>query len=98
MLLLAVALSIVVLAIPLMLGKVPRNHWYGFRIERTMVSDEAWYRANRIGGRYYLFAGLAMLAAVLVAPAWVVAEWPELVVVLPLAVATGLWYWRVRRL
>ena len=51
MLALLVGLPVLLIAvsIPLMLGMVPRNHWYGFRTPKTLSSDSVWYPANRIG-------------------------------------------------
>ncbi len=43
-----VPLSVIALAIPLMLEKIPRNHFYGIRTRRTLSSNEIWYYANRI--------------------------------------------------
>jgi SdpI/YhfL family protein len=45
--LLFVPLLIIVLSIPMILRKVPRNSLYGFRTAYTLSSDEVWYRANK---------------------------------------------------
>ena len=58
-----VPLLIVVLAIPLILQKVPRNHLYGFRTPYTLSSDEVWYRANKICGIAMVIGGAAWLLA-----------------------------------
>ena len=58
----------VVLSIPMILQKVPRNHWYGFRTPYTLSSDAAWYHANRISGIATLIAGLAWFALALALP------------------------------
>ena len=55
---------LIVLAVPLILGVVPPNPLYGFRIPRTM-RPHVWYPANRV-------AGLAMAAAGVV---WLLASW-----------------------
>jgi hypothetical protein len=52
----------VVLAIPLILGRVRRNPWYGIRISAAFESDEAWCRINRHGGRSLLYYGIALAA------------------------------------
>jgi uncharacterized membrane protein len=49
----------VLLAIPLILGIVPRNYFYGFRSRRTLESDAVWYPANRMSGVLLALAGLA---------------------------------------
>ena len=45
------------LAVPLIRGRVPRNPWYGFRVPKTLASDEVWYAANRFMGRDLLGCG-----------------------------------------
>ncbi len=53
------------LAIPLLLRKVPRNPVYGYRTRATLASDAVWYDANAYFGRAFLVASLATpLAAV----------------------------------
>jgi uncharacterized membrane protein len=61
-------LVLVALAIPMILKKIPRNHFYGFRTPYTMSSDQVWYRANRIGGIALLVAGGFWLAMGLLIP------------------------------
>ena len=56
-----VPLTIILLAIPLILEKVPRNGFYGFRTPFTMSSDEIWYRANKILGISLLVTGIFWL-------------------------------------
>jgi uncharacterized membrane protein len=67
---LLVPLVIMVLSIPMILGKVPRNRWYGFRTTYTLSSDEVWYRANKISGIAVLIAGVLWLAIRYAVPAW----------------------------
>jgi hypothetical protein len=55
-------LAIIALAIPLILEKVPRNRYYGFRTPFTMSSDPIWYRANKIAGITLVAAGIFWLA------------------------------------
>src|SRR6478735_1279884 len=59
---------IIVLAIPMVLGIVPRNGLYGFRTGYTMSSDNVWRHANKIGGIALLVAGLFWLSLVLILP------------------------------
>jgi len=44
------ALLILVAAIPLTLGLVPKNSLYGIRTAKTLSDDDIWYRSNRFGG------------------------------------------------
>ncbi len=60
--LLGLACTFIVLGLPLLLGRVPRNYWYGVRTPRTMSGTEAeWYEANRKGGMAMVAIGLLML-------------------------------------
>ena len=54
------------LSVPLILGKVPPNPWYGFRTPRTLSDARVWYPANRYAAwRMLLLAGaLAATATV----------------------------------
>jgi uncharacterized membrane protein len=47
------------LSVPLIRGRVPRNHLYGFRTPKTLSSDATWYPANRYSGRQLFGAGVA---------------------------------------
>ena len=69
---LLIPLIIIALAVPLILEKVPRNAFYGFRTPFTMSSDEIWYYANKIsgialllGGIFWLLVGRILLAEML---------------------------------
>ena len=42
------------LAIPLLLGKVPPNRWYGIRVPAAFASRENWYAINAFGARRLL--------------------------------------------
>jgi hypothetical protein len=66
---------VILLAIPLVLGKVPPNDAYGFRTPKTRSSPEIWYPANRAAGGFMIAAGVVALALnlalfFLVKPAW----------------------------
>jgi uncharacterized membrane protein len=60
---LAAPLVIIAFSVPLILGKVPPNMWYGFRTPTTLSSPDIWYRANRASGIYFAIAGAVMLLA-----------------------------------
>lgn len=49
------------ISIPLIQGRVPRNSWYGFRTPKTLASDEVWYPANAYAGKMLFAAGLVLL-------------------------------------
>jgi uncharacterized membrane protein len=89
---------LIVLAVPMILQKVPRNSWYGFRTPYTLSSDQVWYRANRISGVTLAAAGAVWLALVLVMPRYVaprtdalrLAQWYGMAA-LALSVAVSFW-------
>jgi uncharacterized membrane protein len=47
-------------AYPLLVGMVPRNQVFGFKTRRSLASDEAWYRANRLAARCMIVGALAI--------------------------------------
>lgn len=50
-------------ALPLALGWVPPNRWYGFlRLPAVRRNPEWWYEINELGGRLFLAAMLICLA------------------------------------
>jgi uncharacterized membrane protein len=55
----------VILAIPLILRKVPRNVVYGFRTCRTLSDDFLWYETNAYFGRGLAVSSFISAAAVL---------------------------------
>ena len=49
----------IALSIPMVLGKIPPNRFYGFRTRKTLSNPEVWYRANRLAGIDLIVASLA---------------------------------------
>jgi uncharacterized membrane protein len=58
----AIGALIVVLAVPLLLRRVPMNHAYGVRVREAFVSQSNWYAINAFGGKCLLAVGLLLLA------------------------------------
>jgi uncharacterized membrane protein len=52
------SLLISVIAIPLVLGVIPRNRWYGIRTAQTLSDERVWFRSNRFAGWTFLFSGM----------------------------------------
>ncbi len=48
----------IMISIPLILRKVPRNVIYGFRTPTTLKNDFIWYEANACFGRLFLIGSL----------------------------------------
>jgi uncharacterized membrane protein len=53
---LACDLIFAIIAIPLILRKVPRNSVYGFRTRSTLENDFVWYKANAYFGRVFFIS------------------------------------------
>jgi hypothetical protein len=59
----SMGLTFIALSIPLLLGRVPPNHWYGFRTRLTLSDPSIWYPVNAWGARRLLWLGGATLVA-----------------------------------
>jgi uncharacterized membrane protein len=83
---------IVAVAIPMIVGMIPRNRFYGFRTPRTLASDQVWYPANRFAGKAMTIAALGWAILPLVVPQDYVT--PVGIVFLVLAVIASFHYLR----
>jgi uncharacterized membrane protein len=97
-----VSALLMAISIPMILQKVPRNRFFGFRTRYTLSTDEVWYRANRIAGIALFLAGLFWLMAAHLVPVIIHDHdlAPKLVAVLGVAgllVAVGASAWLVYR-
>ncbi len=50
-------LLIVGFSVPMILRRVKRNPWYGFRTPKTLADERVWYAANAYSGRLLLMLG-----------------------------------------
>jgi predicted DNA repair protein MutK len=50
------ALLLLIAAVPLVMGVIPRNRIYGFRTTKTLSDDGVWYRVNRRAGMAIVIA------------------------------------------
>jgi hypothetical protein len=51
------------LSVPMILGKIPPNGLYGFRVKKTMENPEIWYPVNAYSGKWLLVVGLILILA-----------------------------------
>ncbi|HZN08047.1 MAG TPA: SdpI family protein [Pyrinomonadaceae bacterium] len=58
---LGLPILVILLSIPMVMGVVPPNRYYGLRVGKTYASPELWYAGNRIGGTYILVGGIIAL-------------------------------------
>ena len=49
---------LILLAIPLYLGSIKPNLWYGFRIRKTLENPNIWYAVNKFGAAWMMVSGL----------------------------------------
>ena len=52
---------LIIIAIPLVIGRIPRNRFYGVRTCKTLSDDGTWYAANRFGGWLFIASSLIYL-------------------------------------
>jgi len=64
---LAVGGLCIALGIPLALGKIKPNSFYGFRIAKTLNDESVWYRVNTFTGKAFIASGMATIAMVFIA-------------------------------
>ena len=57
-----IGVASVAVSLPLALGWVPMNRWYGIRTRKAFVSEENWYALNVYGGKVFCVFGLFLVA------------------------------------
>ena len=62
------AVIILVVSFPLILGLVPRNQVYGIRTRKTLSDDRTWSSVNRFGGGMILAASVFYLFVAAIIP------------------------------
>jgi uncharacterized membrane protein len=58
---LSTGLLLIALSVPLILGKIGPNPWYGFRVRRTLEDPAVWYKANAYAGKTLIGPAVAMI-------------------------------------
>ena len=94
---LGLALLLVVLGVPLMLGKVKRNGIYGARFPATLADDRVWDLVNRKSGVLFVVGGAAGGIVDLLAVVGIVTRDVGLYVagaVLVYILVAAVWLWR----
>ncbi len=59
----AVGVLFIALGIPLLLGRVAPNAWYGCRTEKTLSDKKIWYAVNRVTGRDMVLIGIVVVVS-----------------------------------
>ena len=60
---LIIGLLVIGISIPLVLRKIPMNHWYGVRLPKAFQSDENWYAINAYGGKWMIGCGVILVVS-----------------------------------
>lgn len=58
-----IGLMYIILGVPLVLDKIKRNSFYGFRTEKTLSDDKYWFPVNKVTGKWFVAAGIAIVLA-----------------------------------
>ena len=90
-------LLVAVLSVPLILQRVPRNAFYGFRTRKTLSSDAVWYPANVFAGQALALASVAAAGLVWLLPAGAPEWMPAAVLVGAVLAALAVSLWHLRR-
>ena len=53
----------IILGMPLLLGKIKRNIFYGFRTPKTLSDDKIWEESNKKVGKDLIMAGVILTIA-----------------------------------
>ena len=91
--LLGVCAVLALISLPLIVGLIPPNRFYGFRTSKTLGDSAIWYRANR-------FAGFAILAASAISTTLIMTMPlvpPLLALLVPMLAAVGACFAYLRR-
>ena len=59
-------LLLAALSIPLMMGKIGPNPWYGFRVKRTLSDPVVWYAVNAYSAKRLLAVGIINVVSAVV--------------------------------
>ena len=73
-----IAVLVIGFSIPLLLGRVRMNRWYGVRLPKSFKSESNWYALNRYGAVQMLWYSGALISVgvtVLCAPPQVGSVW-----------------------
>jgi uncharacterized membrane protein len=62
------ALIFLIISLPLVIGLIPRNRFYGIRTRRTLSDNRVWYAANKFGGWMFILSSLIYLVIAAMVP------------------------------
>jgi uncharacterized membrane protein len=94
------SILILLASIPLVMGVVPRNRFYGIRTGKTLSDDAIWYPANRFGGWALIISSIISIAVSWMMPydpihfTTFLIPFAGFIVPLMIGVVLTLWYYR----
>ncbi|MDR3626433.1 MAG: SdpI family protein [Ignavibacteriaceae bacterium] len=50
-----------IVSVPLVMGWIKMNRWYGIRLPKSFKSNENWYRINKVGGWWMICASIVLM-------------------------------------
>lgn len=56
------------LAVPLVLGRIPQNRFYGVRTRKTLSNKRVWFAVNKLAGRLIITSSLIYLSIAALVP------------------------------
>ena len=57
----SLSLLLAIISIPMILGKIKPNPFYGFRVQAALEDQEIWYAVNKYFAKFLLITALGML-------------------------------------
>lgn len=57
---LIVGILLMIVSLPMIDNKIKPNHYYGFRVKKTLENPEIWYKVNEYMGKRMFPAGLVI--------------------------------------
>jgi len=59
---------LLLISVPLVLGRIPRNRFYGVRTRKTLSDERVWLAVNRLAGRLVIASSLIYLSIAALVP------------------------------
>jgi hypothetical protein len=87
-----IAYAVIALAaVPLAMGIVPPNPYFGFRTPRCLDNSTLWYTVNAVGGQLILVAvGISAILLMMYQGTWLRGFWSQLFLfIIPIGAAIG---------
>ena len=81
------------LGIPLKRGKIPPNHFYGFRTRKTLSDEKIWYEANRLMGQDMVSVGVVIVLTAMILLAvrgWITTD-TSIVILTAVVLCSAIW-------